>query len=108
MTTADIGQSLFMSSSPEHPAEFNNVDLLVAKIAGLINLNGAVLSTLDLTGTTIDGALFLAQPSLSPQWRDGGRLVLRNASVDAIGDTAADDVWPAQLELDGFIYRRLG
>jgi hypothetical protein len=90
-------------------SEFSkDIDLASARIRGNVILNGAALSILDLTGTTIDGELSLARPSSCPQWRDGGRLVLRNASVDAIGDTAAEDVWPAQLELDGFIYRRLG
>jgi hypothetical protein len=28
--------------------------------------------------------------------------------VDAIGDTAEENVWPAQLDLDGFVYRRVG
>jgi hypothetical protein len=84
------------------------INLTSARIGNTFTLQGAALWTLDLTGTTIDGELTLAAPSLSPQWRDDARLVLRNTSVDAIGDTAAEGVWPAELDLDGFAYRRLG
>jgi uncharacterized protein YjbI with pentapeptide repeats len=112
METIDISQYLLMysvSGEPMLSTEFDQpIELAFAKIGNSVNLTGAALSTLDLTGATIDGELTLARPLLSPQWRDGGRLVLRNTSVDAIGDTAEEDVWPAQLDLDGFVYRRLG
>jgi hypothetical protein len=98
-----------MRSERGNAAEFDGaVSLIFAEIGSNLHLRGAVLSRLDLTGTRIGGELTLASPWSSPQWKDGGRLVLRNASVDAIQDTAEEGVWPPGLDLDGFTYRRLG
>jgi hypothetical protein len=112
MESSEIGQYLLMYSLSGEPVlrpEFDqNINLTSAKIGNSVNLVGAALSTLDLTGTTIDGELTLSTSSESPQWRDGGRLVLRDTIVDAIGDTAEENVWPVQLDLDGFVYRRVG
>ena len=94
MEAIDIGQYLLMRSDVGKPvfrAEFDRpINLKFARIGGALNLAGAVLSSVDLTGTTIDGELDLAFPSRSPQWRDDARLVLRNASVDVIVDTTEE------------------
>jgi hypothetical protein len=112
MYAAEIGESVFMRSDPsmsEHRAEFDSgVSLIFAEIGGSLDVQGAVLSSLDLTGTKIRADLRLALRSWPPQWRSGGRLVVRNTSVDAIQDTEDDGVWPESLVLDGFTYRRFG
>ena len=112
MDSADIGDSLLMRTDPRvsgHPAEFDGpVKLIFAKVGRNVDLRGAVLSSLALTGTRIGGELTLASRSWSPQWREGGKLVLRNASADAIQDTDEEGAWPPALDLDGFTYRRLG
>jgi hypothetical protein len=112
MESIDIGEYLLMHTPFREPVlrpEFDQpINLTFARIGSSVNLSGAALSSLDLTGATIGGELTLARPLLSLQWRDGGRLVLRNTSVDAIGDTGEEDVWPALLDLDGFDYQRLG
>jgi uncharacterized protein YjbI with pentapeptide repeats len=130
IASADIGQQLLMRSESEQRAEFNEVVLLAAKIGGQVDLRGAkvtgtldmifaeirrnvdvrgaVLSGLNLTGTGIGGVFRLASPSTPPKWKDGAKLVLRNASVDAIQDTEEEGAWPPVLDLDGFTYRRLG
>jgi hypothetical protein len=104
MDAAEIGQSLLMRSV----SECGRVSLSFAEIGRNLDVRGAALSSLDLTGTEIGGELRLASGSWSPQWKDGGRLVLRNASVDAIQDTDEEGAWPPVLDLDGFTYRRLG
>jgi hypothetical protein len=109
MASTDIGHDLFMYSVSEHRPEFDgDISLIFAEIGRSLDVRGAVLSGLDLTGTRIDGELTLASPSWAPQWNDGAKLVLRNASVDAIQDTDEEGVWPPVLDLDGFTYRRLG
>jgi len=112
MYSADIGQSLLMASDrsmSKHRAEFDGaVSLDSAEIGSTLDVLGANLSRLDLTGTKIGGELRLASGSWSLRWKDGGMLVLRNASVDGIHDTAAKGVWAPDLELDGFTYRRFG
>jgi hypothetical protein len=109
MASADIGHDLFMYSVSEQRAEFDGgISLIFAEVGRSLDVRGAVLSSLDLTGTEIGGELRLASPSWPPQWQDGGKLVLRNASVDAIQDTDEEGVWPPTLDLDGFTYRRLG
>jgi hypothetical protein len=109
MDSAQIGASLFMRSESQQRAEFaGDVRLIFAEIGRNLDVRGAVLSSLDLTGTEIGGELRLASPSWSPQWQDGGKLVLRNASVDAIQDTDEKGAWPPHLELDGFSYKSLG
>jgi uncharacterized protein YjbI with pentapeptide repeats len=108
---ADTGQCSSMRSSPSVPqwnAEFDKVSLVSAKVGSSLDLRGAVLSSMDLTGTRITGDLKLASGSASPEWRDGGRLVLQNTSVDAIQDTEEREVWPPSLDLNGFSYRRFG
>jgi hypothetical protein len=112
MGAIEIGEHLLMRSdsagSVLRSGFDQRVELSSARIGGALVLRGAVLSNLDLTGATIEGELLLAYPSWSPLWRDGGRLVLRNTSVGAITDTAEEGVWPAQLDLDGFVYGQLG
>ena len=85
--------------------------LVSAKIGEDLDLTGSELGSLDLTGTRIEGELRLAsaRPEL-PRWREGGRLVLRNATVWAFQDWAdgEGDAWPPELQLDGFTYERLG
>jgi uncharacterized protein YjbI with pentapeptide repeats len=112
MEAIDIGQYLFLRSDfgePVFRAEFDQpINLTFARIGGALNFAGAALSSLDLTGTTIEGPLGVAFPSWSPQWRDDARLVLRHASVDVIQDTTEESVWPPQLDLDGLNYRGFG
>jgi hypothetical protein len=107
MDSAEIGESLFMRSGSEHAAEFDgSIRLIFAEIGRNLDVRGTVLSSIDLTGTKIGGELTLASPS--PQWKDGGKLVLRNARVDVIQDTKKEGVWPPVVDLEGFTYRRLG
>ncbi len=109
MESVGIGQSLIMQSVSGCRAEFHGaVRLVFAEIASGLNVKGAVLSSLDLTGAKIGGELRLASGSSSPRWQDGGKLVLRNTTVDVIQDTDQKGVWPPSLDLDGFAYLRFG
>jgi uncharacterized protein YjbI with pentapeptide repeats len=107
MDSADIGQHLFMRGNrpaSKQLAEFADIRLIFAVVGGSLDVRGAALSNLDLTGTQIGGELRLASPSWTPQWRDCGKLVLWNTSLDAIQDTGEGDAWPPVLDLGGLTY----
>ncbi|MCH7539677.1 MAG: hypothetical protein IH999_04665 [Proteobacteria bacterium] len=105
MDSLEVGSSLFMRG-----AEFAEpVNLIFASIGSNLDLSGAKLESLDLTGTQITGELRLGSgqhPKL--EWGETPRLILRNTVVEALQDR--EESWPEnlQLELDGFTYSRLG
>lgn len=81
-----------------------------------LDLSGATLGELDLTGTCITGELRLGSAIHDvPRWTCDGFINLRNAFAGAIQDRVDDnkakgqrDAWPAKIQLDGFTYGRLG
>jgi hypothetical protein len=81
-----------------------------AVFAGDVFLGGAKIGRIDLHGARIAGELNLAPPT--PTWEEQAgvksRLNLQNASCDVIQDSDQEGVWPAEIELDGFTYRRFG
>ncbi|MBK8175530.1 MAG: pentapeptide repeat-containing protein [Rhodospirillales bacterium] len=83
-------------------------DLYDARIGGKLIIADGTLDALDminLTGTRIDGELFLGSKDLpGNQWGETSRLVLRNAVVGSIQDLP--DAWPKRLDLAGFAYQR--
>jgi hypothetical protein len=82
------------------------MNLVFSEIGGTLELRGAKVGGLDLTGARVDGELRLASGGWLPTWDDGARLVLRNTRVGAVQDEPG--AWPKDLELDGFIYERFG
>lgn len=86
------------------------VSIVLAKIDGNLYLSGAKLNSVDLSGTSITGDLVLGTPSENkPDWQSGSKLSLRNVHVGAVQDgTDKDKAWPDSLDLDGFVYSRLG
>jgi hypothetical protein len=103
-----------------------------ARFGQNVDVSGAALGDVDLTGAAIGGELRLGAPAVAPRgsapdggapglpapdWRGDARLWLRNASATAIVDTgimdtgadcAAIDAWPGALDLSGFAYARIG
>ena len=106
MDSLVVGSSLLMRGGAEFAEQVN---LIFASIGSNLDLSGAKLESLDLTGTQITGELRLGSgqhPKL--EWRENSRLILRNTVVEALQDRK--ESWPEnlQLELDGFTYSRLG
>ena len=88
-----------------------SINVLFATIDADLDLSGASLPSLDLTGTTIGGELRLTQGSFASAWLPGAQLILRDTKVGTLqGAPAADTLaaWPDTLELRGFTYDRLG
>jgi hypothetical protein len=106
MESAEIGRSVFaMGTTFERGAAWS---LIFAKIHSNLDLSGATMTDLDLTGTRIEGELSLGRTTgYGPTaWADGSELILRNTAVGALQDEP--DAWPETLELEGFTYGQLG
>ena len=100
-----VGTSMFMRDK----AEFKEVKLSRARIGADLDLAGSTLSSLDLTGSQVFGEFRLGSETHGPVvWRShkGAKLILRNTEVGVPEVTRKG--WPDKLELEGFIYSRLG
>lgn len=89
------------------------IDMAVAHVGRYLDLSGATLSGLDLSGAWIGGAFELADKKMPPiVWEPfNGKpaaLRLRNTRVGSLVD--APDAWPGagSLYLDGFSFADLG
>jgi len=101
MDSISVGGDLFMRG-----AEFENkINLVFAKISSNLDLRGATLGVLDLSGTEIEGELRLQTGKTKMKWGKNSELVLRNTSAGAFQDGGT---WPEKIEVDGFTYKRLG
>jgi hypothetical protein len=98
-----LGGNLFLFDSTfAQPPRF-----IAAEIGRGIDLTGATLPGLNLSGSVVNGDLRLSRGDGNlPTWTAGGALVLRNTHVLSIEDAAG--AWPDQLDLKGFTYARLG
>lgn len=86
------------------------VNLIFAVIGGNLDLSGSNLNSLDLTGIHVEREFHLeSEKHPAVNWEKGSKLTLRNAYVGTL-QTLQDlsKAWPDELELDGFIYARLG
>jgi hypothetical protein len=89
----------------------NETDMIFAHVGGNLDLRGATLPGLDLSGASIAGDLQLGGRG-STVWtrQDGepGALTLRNTHIGNLMD--AKGAWPAKghLHLDGFTFNHLG
>ncbi len=77
-----------------------------SEVGGNLDMRGAELAGLDLTGTLVRGELRIGSPNFEPRWLNRSKLTLRNTDVRALQDTPG--AWPDKLELDGFVYGELG
>jgi hypothetical protein len=83
--------------------------LTFTKIQGGLDISGAVLSFLDLTGTKVVQEFRLGSGSHPRvKWTGNSELILRNTEVGNLQDVSQS--WPnrLKLQLDGFVYQRLG
>ena len=117
MDSISVGQSIFMWAQDKSQAELQEVDLTFSHIGGSLDVRGAELWKLILTGAQVDDDLVLGSPEATVTWtvsKDKGnepnppRLTLQNTTIGALQDNKAS--WPSelQLELEGFTYGRLG
>jgi hypothetical protein len=131
MQSVTIGKDIRMDDSNFE----RKIDLSFADIRGSLNLVGASLPGLDLTGTRIEAEFRLAERDRLPKWSKNAKLTLRNTEVGALQDSAEEEgvfgdrlsgsvenyqesvgeaqerrrtAWPKSLDLDGFTYQRLG
>ena len=84
-----------------------SVDLTFAKINDMLDISGAIFSSLDLTGTEVIGGFNLGSEKHPPaRWRPGAKLTLNNTKVGILQDL--DNSWPNELYVEGFSYSQLG
>jgi uncharacterized protein YjbI with pentapeptide repeats len=105
-----VGGSLFMrDANCTHEVEMD-----FAHIGGNLDLRGAILHGLDISGASITGDLRLGEPGNPAVWKGNIRkpspLNLRNTHIGNLMD--AQNAWPlpaqGQLHLDGFGFNHLG
>ena len=83
-----------------------------AHVGGNLDLRGATLAGLDLSGASVTGDLQLGGSHKSAVWKgnngEPSTLNLRNTHIGNLMD--AENAWPAQkhLHLDGFAFNHLG
>ena len=114
MDGLEVGSTLLMSGGRFEKA----VKLTFATIGANLVASSATLAFLDLTGTQIEGMLLLGTgKQLAPIWKADASMILHNTRVGVIQDHWDGDAWkktqkivawPGKLQLDGFIYDRLG
>ena len=113
MNSTLIGSSLIMSY-----AKFENMtNLTFLSVGSNLEIQGAVLRRLDLTGARIEQTLRLSESGVSNiEWKNyeledetpqSPKLTLKNAKVDVLQDTI--ESWPTklELELEGFTFNHL-
>lgn len=90
----------------------SDADVIVrfSTIDSNLDLSGAKIKAIDLTGTTIKGELRLGSGKHpATTWIEPSKMVLRNTTVGVIQDADEDPKrWPRSLEMEGFSYGRLG
>jgi uncharacterized protein YjbI with pentapeptide repeats len=104
MDSLEVGSHLFMRDAVvEKP-----ILLSFARIQGGLDISGAALSSLNLTGTKVVQEFWLGSGFHHVKWKDNSELILRNTEVGNLQDVPQS--WPdtLKLQLDGFVYQRLG
>jgi uncharacterized protein YjbI with pentapeptide repeats len=102
------GGDLFMSDANCA----HKVDMVFAHVGGNLDLRGATLAGLDLSGASIAADLRLGGSHKSAVWTgnsgEPGVLTVHNTHIGNLMD--AKDAWPSkgQLHLDGFSFNHLG
>jgi uncharacterized protein YjbI with pentapeptide repeats len=111
-----VGRSILMN----HVTSTQRINMAFMHTGGSLDVRGATLAELNLSGASIDGDLRLGGGRESKShkiWRtkEGkpGKLILRNTSVGSLMDDR--DAWPEKpppgeefLDLDGFTFTHLG
>jgi hypothetical protein len=84
------------------------INMMFARLSGNLYLDRLQVTSLDLTGATLQGELHLgAANNDRPRWTGDAQFILRNATIGALQCPPGPEAWPA-LELGGCAYRQLG
>ena len=112
MDSASVGGDFYIRED----TEFNGQAFLAfLKVEGNLVLQDVKFQSLNLTGAEVNGNLMLGSPEGGIVWQgshdeqDSGSvpiLTLRNTKVGSLQD--AKEMWPDQLEMEGFEYQGLG
>jgi hypothetical protein len=102
MSSLEVGSHLLMRDAVVKKP----ILLTFARIQGGLDISGAELSSLNLTGTKVVKEFSLGSGSHPVKWKDNSELILRNAEAGNLQDVP--ESWPDTLQLDGFVYHRLG
>jgi hypothetical protein len=118
--TLQVGQDMYMrSNNRKHPASFTGgISLIFVRIGGSLDLRGAALTVVDLSGAAVDGEFQLGSfYDRVTTWNDfkgkPASLVLRNTRIGSLADEQTawqvdgKSLRPA-LQLDGLTISRLG
>ncbi len=102
MGSIEVKTGIIMANS-----RFNkNVSLRYGNIFKILDISSNTFSSLDLTGTIINGELRLISREQKPtQWDKEKTFILSNTQVDCLDDVP--ESWPINLDLEGFKYDRL-
>ncbi len=108
MESALVGSSFIIRD-----AEFyKKTNLKFLSVGSILEIQGGILRTLDLTGARIEQTLKLS--GLDQKWKklelvdktlQSPKMTLKNTEVNVLQDT--DSSWPDNLELEGFTYNQL-
>lgn len=108
MQRLEVENNLFMRK-----AEFVKVILDSAKIRGNLELSGSECNFIHLSNTNIGREFILSSKNTDEmpdvgavEWHGDSKLTLHNTKVGVLQDS--QNSWPKNLELNGFIYERLG
>ena len=113
MASVAVGDELFMRKTKLD----GEASLIYLNVGSVLDVGGAELATLDLTGSRISTELRFRSPDGDiVVWKAGDdgevgdrrspRLILRNVTTGALRDSK--DAWPSTVELDGLSYDHLG
>ncbi len=117
MNGIEVGQYLsgrnanFLRNGPNRFSSAISLNLRLARIGSDLNLSGATIKSIDLTGANVLGELCLGSHEFhsATKWAKDSQMILRNTTVGTIQDINTDiDSWPEALVLVGFTYHRLG
>ena len=93
-----VGQSLFMRFADSA----SQINMIFAHVGENLDLRGATLANIDLSGTSVVGELQLGGKRPSVGWKgkngESGVLTLRNTHVGSLMD--ATDAWPKKERSD--------
>ncbi len=94
-----------------HDGTYRGVSVIGAEVGRQLDIRASDLRLLDLSGTTVQGALRFGSSDREVDWgspAEDARVIAHNTRVETLQDT--EDSWPPWLrrELDGFEYDNLG
>jgi hypothetical protein len=101
MKALRVGNDLSFNDGAEFEGDLN---LAFARTGQSLDFTNGTFAAVDMTGATIGSEIRLGAKQKSDL---NAKLSLRNVSAGALEDVSASS-WPAEVDLEGFTYTRLG